>query len=369
MVKVFLVEDESIIRRGIRDNIAWESHGFEFVGEAGDGEYAYPLLLNTKPDILITDIKMPFMDGLELSRLVKKSLPKTRIIILSGYNEFEYAKEAIKIGISDYLLKPVTSVSLLDTLKHVADEIREEQEKSRLLERYFASYEKYTEFLDNTNYTGVDRKLILDFLKLGAMEECDPFVEEYFAAIGENNYQSLLLRQYLTMDIFYCIQEFLKGLGEGNVTISPEVTDIKRIPKVIVSVDTTKMYLKEQFQAAIEARNSVSNDRYGSVIQSAKEYIEKNFSNGELSLNRIAAHIGVSPSYFSSIFKQETGTTFVEYLTKVRIDKACELLRCTNSRTAEIGEQVGYSDPHYFSVTFKKVMGQSPKDYRAGQKG
>ena len=188
MVKVFLVEDESIIRRGIRDNIAWESHGFEFVGEAGDGEYAYPLLLNTKPDILITDIKMPFMDGLELSRLVKKSLPKTRIIILSGYNEFEYAKEAIKIGISDYLLKPVTSVSLLDTLKHVADEIREEQEKSRLLERYFASYEKYTEFLDNTNYTGVDRKLILDFLKLGAMEECDPFVEEYFAAIGENNY-------------------------------------------------------------------------------------------------------------------------------------------------------------------------------------
>ena len=89
MVKVFLVEDESIIRRGIRDNIAWESHGFEFVGEAGDGEYAYPLLLNTKPDILITDIKMPFMDGLELSRLVKKSLPKTRIIILSGYNEFE----------------------------------------------------------------------------------------------------------------------------------------------------------------------------------------------------------------------------------------------------------------------------------------
>ena len=164
-------------------------------------------------------------------------------------------------------------------LRKAADAILEEQEKSRLLERYFASYEKYTEFLDNTNYTGVDRKLILDFLKLGAMEECDPFVEEYFAAIGENNYQSLLLRQYLTMDIFYCIQEFLKGLGEGNVTISPEVTDIKRIPKVIVSVDTTKMYLKEQFQAAIEARNSVSNDRYGSVIQSAKEYIEKNFSN------------------------------------------------------------------------------------------
>ena len=181
MVKVFLVEDEVIIRHGIRDNIDWASHGFEFAGEAGDGEYAYPLILKAQPDILVTDIKMPFMDGLELSRLVKKALPRTRIIVLSGYNEFEYAKEAIKIGISDYLLKPVSSAGLIDALKKAADEIREEREKSKLLERYFVSYEKYTEFLDKTDYSGVDRKLINDFLKLGSVEECSPFVEEYFA--------------------------------------------------------------------------------------------------------------------------------------------------------------------------------------------
>lgn len=116
MVKVFLVEDEAIIRRGIRDHIDWNANGFEFVGEAGDGEYAYPLIMKTKPDILVTDIKMPFMDGLQLSRLVKKALPATKIIILSGYNEFEYAKEAIKIGINDYLLKPVTSAGLIEAL-------------------------------------------------------------------------------------------------------------------------------------------------------------------------------------------------------------------------------------------------------------
>lgn len=208
MVKVFLVEDEAIIRRGIRDNIDWASHGFEFAGEAGDGEYAYPLILKAQPDILVTDIKMPFMDGLELSRLVKKALPRTRIIVLSGYNEFEYAKEAIKIGISDYLLKPVSSAGLIDALKKAADEIREEREKSRLLERYFVSYEKYTEFLDKTDYSGVDRKLINDFLKLGSVEECSPFVEEYFAAIGEHNYKSLLLRQYMTMDIFTVCRSF-----------------------------------------------------------------------------------------------------------------------------------------------------------------
>ena len=153
MVKVFLVEDEAIIRRGIKKNVEWEKNGFTFVGEAGDGEYAYPQILKTEPDILITDIKMPFMDGLELSRLVKKALPDTKIIILSGYNEFDYAKEAITIGISEYLLKPVTAASLTAVLRKVREEIREEKEKSRLLERYFVSYEQYNEFLDKTDYT------------------------------------------------------------------------------------------------------------------------------------------------------------------------------------------------------------------------
>ena len=367
MVKVFLVEDEAIIRHGIRDNIDWASHGFEFAGEAGDGEYAYPLILKAQPDILVTDIKMPFMDGLELSRLVKKTLPRTRIIVLSGYNEFEYAKEAIKIGISDYLLKPVSSAGLIDALKKAADEIREEREKSKLLERDFVSYEKYTEFLDKTDYSGVDRKLINDFLKLGSVEECSPFVEEYFAAIGEHNYKSLLLRQYMTMDIFYCVQEFLKKLKAEPPEVSESVVDIKLVPKVIESVEMTKAYLIEEFTAALQARDRASNDRYGSVIRDAKEYIRANFSQSDLSLNRIAVHIGVSPSYFSSIFKQETGQSFVEYLTQVRMERACELLKCTSYRTSEIGEQVGYNDSHYFSAAFKKAMGQSPKEYKASQ--
>lgn len=365
MIKVFLVEDEAIIRRGIRDNIDWNANGFEFAGEAGDGEYAYPLILKTEPEILVTDVKMPFMDGLELSRLVKKALPQTKIIILSGYNEFDYAKEAIKIGISDYLLKPVTSVNLIDALKKVAETIREEREKSRLLERYFVSYEKYTEFLDKTDYSGVDRKLIEDFLKLGSLDECDLFVDEYFQAVGEHNYKSLLLRQYMVMDIFYCVQEFLKGINVQPEAVPEERKDIKLIPKAIVSVETTLMYLKDLFVFALTMRDRVSNDRYGTLIREARDYIAEHYGKSDFSLNMIANHIGVSPSYFSSIFKQETGQSFIEYLTKVRIDKACELLKCTTLRTAEIGERVGYNDPHYFSSTFKKTMGQSPKEFKA----
>lgn len=95
-IKVFLVEDEMIIRNGVKKGIKWEEEGYDFVGEASDGELAYPLILKEKPDILITDIRMPFMDGLELSRLVKEELPDIKILILSGYDEFRYARKRFR---------------------------------------------------------------------------------------------------------------------------------------------------------------------------------------------------------------------------------------------------------------------------------
>ena len=113
MIKVFLVEDEYVIREGIKKNIDWQAHGYEFCGEAGDGELAFPMIQEIRPDIVITDIRMPFMDGLALSRLIKKEFPETEIIILSGYEEFEYAKEGIKIGVAQYLLKPISGDALI----------------------------------------------------------------------------------------------------------------------------------------------------------------------------------------------------------------------------------------------------------------
>ena len=136
MLKVFLVEDEVVMRKGIKNNIPWEKEGFVFVGEASDGELAYPLIKKTKPDILITDIKMPFMDGLELSSIVKKEMPNTKIIILSGYGEFDYAKQAISIGVTDYLLKPISSAKLLESIKEVAAVIEKEQEQLKMMEQY-----------------------------------------------------------------------------------------------------------------------------------------------------------------------------------------------------------------------------------------
>lgn len=114
MLKIFLAEDEVIVRETIKRMIPWEELGFELVGEAADGEMALPLLIRQKPDLLITDIKMPFMDGLTLAKLAKKELPELKIVILSGYDDFNYAKQAISIGVEDYLLKPITKNALIE---------------------------------------------------------------------------------------------------------------------------------------------------------------------------------------------------------------------------------------------------------------
>ncbi len=125
--KVFLVEDEIVAREGIRDNVDWAAGGFTFCGEAPDGEIALPLIQEIRPDVLITDIKMPFMDGLQLSKIVREHMPWVKIIVLSGHDEFEYAQAALKIGVTDYLLKPISSGDILDVLKKAALQLDQEK--------------------------------------------------------------------------------------------------------------------------------------------------------------------------------------------------------------------------------------------------
>jgi two-component system response regulator YesN len=133
--KVFLVEDEIVAREGIRDNVDWKANGFEFCGEAPDGEIALPRLQASQPDVLITDIKMPFMDGLQLCRIVRERMPWVKIIILSGHDEFEYAQEAIKLGVTEYLLKPVSVQDLHNVLQKLASWIEQEREEQESLQK------------------------------------------------------------------------------------------------------------------------------------------------------------------------------------------------------------------------------------------
>ena len=138
MLKIFLAEDEVVVRETIKRMIPWEELGFELVGEAADGEMALPLLIRQQPDLLITDIKMPFMDGLTLARLAKKEIPGLKVVILSGYDDFNYAKQAIGIGVEDYLLKPITKNALIEQLS----EIRSRYEHEKTQKEYYEKFQR-----------------------------------------------------------------------------------------------------------------------------------------------------------------------------------------------------------------------------------
>lgn len=168
MLKVFLVEDETVIREGLRDNIEWEEFGYKFVGEAADGEMALPLIRKTKPDVLITDIKMPFMDGLSLSKIVSSELPDTKIIIISGYDDFEYARQAIELGVEQYLLKPITRMNL----KKVLADLREKIEQSNSAKDYQLQYSK-----EMHEYEQFERRRFFEDLLSGKMQVKDIYQE------------------------------------------------------------------------------------------------------------------------------------------------------------------------------------------------
>ena len=542
MLKTFLVEDEVVIREMIKKMIPWEQYGFELAGEAADGEMALPLILKSKPDLLITDIKMPFMDGLTLCRLVKKELPDIRIVILSGYDDFNYAKQAISIGVEDYLLKPITKNAFIERLEEIHNRYehektqREYYEKFRLemqeyeknasrdffetlvradsdlaelyrradklnldivaeayniliftpdtsegnynsyeecsdweaevqdkINTYFLNHpvailfrhqvfsyailvkgqkdtiEKNTEecvkaiqnimdqterrtdwfiavgksadrlsmlghsyrtavransfrylydghILDyqsleaqkenpsdsrredsvqlrNVNINALNPAILQKFLSSGLAEEVDDFIRDYFNAIGQEPMGSLVFRNYVVLNVRFSVLSFLKKLGCDDSEISgQEIENI--MDETGKTIEAAVAYCGKILKKAIELRDENAGDQNRSVLKLAVDFIDHNYMDEEISLNKAAHVANVSANHFSALFSQNMGQTFTEYLTDLRMSKAKELLRCTAMRSSEIAGEVGYKDAHYFSYLFKKTQGMTPSEYR-----
>ena len=542
MLKTFLVEDEVVIREMIKKMIPWEQYGSELAGEAADGEMALPLILKSTPDLLITDIKMPFMDGLTLCRLVKKELPDIRIVILSGYDDFNYAKQAISIGVEDYLLKPITKNAFIERLEEIHNRYehektqREYYEKFRLemqeyeknasrdffetlvradsdlaelyrradklnldivaeayniliftpdtsegnynsyeacsdweaevqdkINTYFLNHpvailfrhqvfsyailvkgqkdtiEKNTEecvkaiqdimdqterrtdwfiavgksadrlsmlghsyrtavransfrylydghILDyqsleaqkenpsdsrredsvqlrNVNINALNPAILQKFLSSGLAEEVDDFIRDYFNAIGQEPMGSLVFRNYVVLNVRFSVLSFLKKLGCDDSEISgQEMENI--MDETGKTIEAAVAYCGKILKKAIALRDENAGDQNRSVLKLAVDFIDHNYMDEEISLNKAAHVANVSANHFSALFSQNMGQTFTEYLTDLRMSKAKELLRCTAMRSSEIAGEVGYKDAHYFSYLFKKTQGMTPSEYR-----
>jgi two-component system response regulator YesN len=404
MYKVFFVDDEASMRAGIRDGIDWDNSSFTLAGEAPDGEMALALMQEIMPDILLTDVRMPFMDGLELSRIVKKTMPWIKIIIVSGHDEFEYAKQAIAIGVEDYLLKPVTSGKLMETLDVIAARIEVEKERLRNVEELIEGTKKVKieKLVSDMLYGSVDvgdaaatakelgLDIVGDYYLVMNIELHRSYDEGYnysynasecalgvlkgwgntvYTSQGPERIVCVLKGQdsaALEEDAFTCAHA-LKYEVERNgpclvaVAIGSIVADIKDWPKSLADAEVLRRYLdsKERNQIA-----SAAGSKYTDIVIKAQEYIMKNFASKDISLHSVAKEVNISPNHFSTVFSQETGETFISYISRVRLEQAKALLKTTQMRTSDVGYEVGYNDTHYFSYVFKKNTGMTPKEYR-----
>jgi len=361
MYKVFFVDDEASMRAGIRDNIDWENSEFILAGEAPDGEMALSLMQEILPDILITDVRMPFMDGIELSRQAKKIMPWVKILILSGHDEFEYAKQAIAIGVEDYLLKPVTSANLMETLTVIAGRIDKERRSN--VENLIASMQDISTS-GRMPLINVDKLPVIDKLRYATKADAAGFVEDYLESFDGTARASFIFLYYIFMDVLLSSSKIIEEFDGDAKEVLSEYFDAGYMLQDGADIDKIRNLLKDVLERVVEFRDAATGSKYSDIIVRAQEYIKSNYSDKDISLHTVAKEVSVSPNHFSTVFSRETGETFINYITGVRIEQAKVLLKTTQMRTSDIGYEVGYNDTQYFSYVFKKQTGMTPKEFR-----
>ena len=411
MTKVFLADDEIVIREGIRNFFPWGETDYQLVGEAPDGEIALSMIRDTKPDILITDIRMPFMDGLALCRIVRQQMPWIGIIILSGFDEFEYARQAIQLGVKEYMLKPVTAEELRQVLDRVSAQIKAEQEergrggprgradsanlfiKEKLLA---ALYSEDTAASDAMNVVsqlramGVsltsDRYVVVDAAFSPADKGLDALRElaESSGGIAHVTGSRTGGRVLMLGDSDADAEERAYAFAASAVTelerngcenIRVSIGETVASPDRIIASMKSAAHLRHVLGDAVREKPLIVGVRdFGdaaeggsahTVTARAKLFLSEHFTDSNLMLADAAKAVGMSESRFSTVFAQESGKTFTEYLTHLRLARAKELLATTDRKSAQIALDVGYNDAHYFSYLFKKNLGLTPGEYRA----
>lgn len=536
LYKVLLVDDEEEVYEAIIRKLNWGELGFEVVGYARNGQEALEMAEELKPDVVMTDIKMPYMDGFELARRVKKMYKNTKFIIFSGFDELEYAKETIKIKAEEYVLKPINSKELKEVFERLKqnldDELAEKNDVEKLRERYQKSLpalqiqflgtlmegnlteSQIDDFMENCqldlhadNYAvGVIRidsvptenKMLyleplkgvmvdfmteeiaartddkkkwnfhcfqyvgnlvvlvmfengipisrftdllnrmcqtaerylgisvtagvgqacnhlsqLDFSYTGALEalsykvifddskvisitdlEPDPYdvgylndvnideiirgikvltddeIQELVERFVENIRKAKLPLPKYRVIVMELITELLKMVNVYQLDVEQVFSGDKNIYDKVLALESSESLKEWLYHICILMKNSIRKERSDSakmIVEKAMHYVEENYSDTELTVEGLSGILNVSAAYFSTIFKKQTGQSFVNYLTRVRMEHAVELLTTTDDKTYVIAEKVGYIEPNYFSYVFRKHFGISPSKYRMNQ--
>lgn len=359
MIKMVIADDEWLIREGLQYGIDWAALGIEVVGAAADGYEAIALIKMEAPHLLVTDIRMPGLDGLELIGAAKDMNPNLKSIIISGFGEFEYAQKALKIGADDYLLKPIVDEDLMDTVNRLVCQVKiEEQEKQEKVDGYLlkvirgelkANKQLFEQYGLNGQYGVIcwdsEQEDSLQIQESGIKN-----LTEGILFVEEAQQKQLFFQQ---LDGVFSDNEIIGGCS----TFSNNCDDLPNLYKQALMVKEQHKY--GQVHGCLFYENSQSPINMDEVFNYIAEHYQES-----ITLQSLATKFFISDSYFSRVFKQHTGKNFIEYLTEHRMEIAKDLLEYSTMKTSEVSMAIGYTDQRYFSQLFKKHIGMTPSLYR-----
>jgi two-component system response regulator YesN len=392
--KVLVADDEYIIRRGIIKLIN-KYNDLEVVGEAEDGEQAIVLAKEKDIDIYFVDINMPFLNGLQFIEKLKELQPNAIVNVITGYDKFEYVRQALRLGVFEYILKPLNEIAFDETIEKILNVLKQKNEEEKYLRWMKATLginksNYISELLDKCSmlqYSEDKVKEEIDFLGLNLPEKYtmsliylerieNPDIRKHWndkllyssvENIAKESYERLtplfICRNSKGYFILICRTEAKNILEIMNHEFKNVVE--RYLPTKVIMVqqsDNDCYHMPKLYQYLSEKLEETKS--YPSIVKKIKQYLEDNYYREEVSLNDAAEYVNLSPQHLSRIFKKEMDITFIDYLTKVRIGKAIELFEDDALKMYEIAEKIGYSSQHYFSSVFKKVIGISPVEYR-----
>ncbi len=394
--RALVADDEPMIRRGIISFLK-SYEDFEVVAEAEDGEIALEKARSTAVDVFFVDINMPFLNGLDFIKELKKLYPEALVVIITGYDLFSYARKAVGLGVFDYILKPLQEEVFDELMGRIRTALKERT--SDELEKKYLEWarEKMKEsrgiLISELMRNVLEDKLSVDeirqesgYLELEFPDEYDLYlvrtdVKPAFSSSEWTEDLIYFVTENIAMEMFASLSVQTRCKDESGCLVlitrseDPAVRDkkIKEYTDYITGIMPVKCAV-----SSVSGRGAESiPDSYARALEEIAEslgrsqmmdqvlnLIEENYGREEFSLQEAADRVGLSVPYLSRMFRKEAGCTFVDYLTNLRMRKATLLLHDDAVKIYEVAEKVGYTSQQYFSLVFKKKFGVSPIDYR-----
>lgn len=389
MTKILFVDDDAIIRRGISGKIDWNKYGWKLVHTARDTMEALDYIKNNQPDIILTDIKMPGMSGIEMAQITKDYYPGIKFVFLSGYKDFEYAQQVLKLNAVDYLTKPLNDGKLIEALKKAESIQKKESSENYILNRTYPVIKRnYISHLLKENFQQMDESFFTAFdINLSRGLGVVGFIELHY--VDSMSYDQLRkkietyctgLTQTYRGSFFFCMDNLQIFMIYTDNDAKEESAFYARLQQVEAKInafscrhlggkDASFFYgstmrnlndLYYSYQAALQNINF----RVDDLLLEIRRYIEQHYDDCDLSLITIAEHFNMNHCYLTSVFKKKFHVNLYDCVIKVRMENAARLIQSTRLKNYEIAAATGYKNPQYFSNSFKKFYGCTATQYR-----